>query len=87
VTLIDRRWTIVHPVDWPVQERGMTEARLNRDIHAAVSFEQQDAIPAGLRISAGGAVVDGTVEGLLHHASRIEAMLLARINRHRGGGA
>ncbi len=45
------------------------------------SLEPQAGITAGLRISAGGACVDGSIEGLLRQRTRIEALLLAEIGK------
>ena len=47
-------------------------------------FEVKSTIAAGLRIFAGEACMDGSVDGLLRERLTIEAGLLARINEHRG---
>jgi hypothetical protein len=86
-TLVSTHWCIEHPADWPLQERTALEVQLNREVQSALRFEAQASIPAGLRIGAGGAYVDGTVEGLLRDRTRIEALLLASVNAHRDAGA
>ena len=78
-TLLDAHWTIEHPSDWPGQECLNLKARLSREFECFPSFEAQTTITAGLRITAGGACVDGSSIGLLQGRTRIEAMLLARI--------
>jgi hypothetical protein len=83
VTLVSTHWSIEHPADWPLQERTALEVQLNREVQSALRFEAHPSIPAGLRICAGGACVDGTVEGLLRDRTRIEALLLASINARR----
>ena len=83
-TLVSKSWTIEHSADWPVQERTALEAQLSQDItDLVVSFSVLESIQAGLRISAGGASVDGTLEGLLRERSLIEASLLAGVYRYR----
>ena len=86
VTLVSTHWSIEHPADWPLQERTALEVQLNREVQSALRFEAQPSIPAGLRICAGGAYVDGTVEGLLRDRTRIEALLLASVNARRAAG-
>jgi vacuolar-type H+-ATPase subunit H len=81
-TLIDAHWSIEHPSDWPGQECLDLKARLSNEFECFPTFEPQRAITAGLRITAGGACVDGSNRGLLQGRIRIEAMLLARIREH-----
>ena len=81
-TLIDAHWSIEHPSDWPGQECLDLKARLSNDYECFPTFEPQAAITAGLRISAGGACVDGSSSGLLQGRNRIEAMLLAGIREY-----
>lgn len=81
-TLIDAHWSIEHPADWPGQECLDLKARLSNEFECFPTFEPQRAITAGLRITAGGACVDGSNNGLLQGRTRIEAMLLARIRKH-----
>jgi DNA primase len=83
-TLIDAHWCIEHPPDWPGQECNDLKARLSNEFDCFPSFEAQSTVVAGLRISAGGACVDGSIGGLLQGRTRIEAMLLARIREQRG---
>ncbi len=81
-TLIDAHWSIEHPSDWPGQECLDLKARLSNEFECFPTFEPQRAITAGLRITAGGACVDGSNSGLQQGRTRIEAMLLARIREH-----
>jgi hypothetical protein len=82
--LVDRHWVIEHPFDWPAQERSALQLRLQKQLAYAPQFEASSTITAGLRICAGGACVDGSTDGLLRERLAIEAVLLARINEHRG---
>jgi len=83
--LVDGHWVIEHPVDWPTQERSALQLRLQKQLDHTPHFRVKAAIGAGLCICAGGACVDGSVDGLLRERSAIEAVRLARINEHRGG--
>ena len=83
--LIDHHWIIEHPIDWPAEERLALQQLLEQRSERALHFEGQPAIAAGLRICAGGACVDGSVDGLLRERLAVEAVLLASINERRGG--
>jgi len=75
-SLLDSTWTIEHPGDWPQAEQSDLHSRLRE---VSVSFAPQVAMAAGLRICAGGACVDGSVDGLLKDRAYIESLLLARL--------
>jgi len=76
--LLDSNWTIQHPADWPQAEQQALRTRVGE---VSVSFAPQADMAAGLRICAGGACVDGSVDGLLKDRSRIESLLLAGLNQ------
>jgi vacuolar-type H+-ATPase subunit H len=82
-TLLDAHWCIEHPPDWPGQECNELKARLSNEFDCFPSFEALSSVTAGLRISAGGACVDGSIAGLLQGRTRIEAILLAGIREQR----
>ena len=79
--LMDRHWLIEHPADWPADESNALQDKLRGEIDCIPQLEPQAGITAGLRISAGGACVDGSIEGLLRQRTRIEALLLAEIKK------
>lgn len=81
--LVDRHWHIEHPGDWPAGERAELEARLGRALGCAPTFAAGPGIEAGLRIIAGAARVDATLEGLLRARTRLEALMLATLNECR----
>jgi F0F1-type ATP synthase delta subunit len=81
--LVDSSWQIEHPGHWPAEERNALEARLGKLHEDAPVFMEQPAISAGLRICAGGTCVDGSIAGLLRDRTRIESVLLARLNECR----
>jgi len=73
------RWEIGHPADWDgaeiaawfdrIAEHTGTRPLLRGDVHIA----------AGLRIQAGGACLDGTLDGLLADERAVQAKLLAQL--------
>lgn len=69
-------WSIVHAPGWPADERDAWIASLAKDPGAAPSFMADDALRAGLKLSAGGNVVDGTLAGLIADRAEIGAALL-----------
>lgn len=81
--LVETTWKICHPPDWPGDERGAVESRLVKRHGYSPVFSARSSIRAGLLIVAEHTQVDGTIEGLLHNSSRIEALLLARLNECR----
>jgi F0F1-type ATP synthase membrane subunit b/b' len=82
-TLIEQGWVIECPIDWSDAECVGIRKHIIEEKGDQVVFQTKPSIYAGLRITAGNACVDGTVEGLLHQRTRIEELLLAAINRHR----
>ncbi|HYQ71339.1 MAG TPA: hypothetical protein VET88_05360, partial [Gammaproteobacteria bacterium] len=81
--LLDRDWTIEHPVDWPQAEREALGRQLQGEQGVAPVFVARPQITAGLRICAGPTCIDATRDGLLRARGRIEAMMLATLNECR----
>lgn len=69
-------WRIAHPDDWPAGERQAALARVTAGHHAELEFVADPRIAAGLRISANGIVVDGTLAGVVADRRAIGARLL-----------
>lgn len=69
-------WIILHPMDWPDGERE----RFRQDViqHGMIEprWTADPKIMAGLILSAGGATLDGTLEGFIADRRAIEARLL-----------
>ena len=73
-------WRIVHAPGWPRDEREALATAL-RDAHrTTVAFDEDAAIGAGLRLSAGGNVIDGTLAGLTADRDETGALLLAALD-------
>jgi vacuolar-type H+-ATPase subunit E/Vma4 len=81
--LVDKPWRIEHPADWTDEERTELLANLVKTSGSVPEFSSQTGIKAGLRICAGDARVDGTRRGLLRSRSRIEGIMLAKLNECR----
>jgi hypothetical protein len=71
-------WRVAHAGGWPEAERAALASRLAAE-GVAVSFEESAARISGLRIAAGGNVVDATGEGLLSDRAEIGALLLVQL--------
>jgi hypothetical protein len=73
------RWEISYPPGWPESAQRELDARLARELGAAPVFRAEPGIRAGLRVRAGTALLDGTLEGLLADRTPIEALMLAEL--------
>lgn len=74
------RWQAAHPANWPAVERAVLAEALTRALGAAPELIEDRNIAAGLQFRAGGACLDGTLEGLLVDRAVIEATLLAELD-------
>jgi hypothetical protein len=72
-------WHIVHALPWPESERNELRAALAHALDASPEFLADPMVRAGLRISAGGNTVDGTLSGLLADRADIGARLLRHV--------
>lgn len=74
---------IVHPPTWAADERDALAARITREFGRAPTLAADPAITAGLRITAGANVIDGTRDGLTADRAEIGARLLHELERVR----
>lgn len=81
--LVATPWRIEHPLDWPAAEQAALQDQLLNSLGSAPLLEPTEGINAGLRICAGQACIDGTLAGLLKSRTRIDSMLLAKLNECR----
>jgi hypothetical protein len=65
-------WQIAHPPGWPPEEREELASRLKERLQ----FHTDESIRAGLCISCGHNVVDGTLSGLISDRQAVESRLL-----------
>jgi hypothetical protein len=69
-------WRIVHAPEWPAEERDAIRTELAAASGAECRCDEDSRIRAGLRISANGNVIDGTLDGLLSDRAEIGSQLL-----------
>jgi hypothetical protein len=72
------QWEVAHPEDWPESERTALQKRLTGNSQRQLTLIADATIKAGIRISADGAVVDGSLAGMLADRGRIESEVLAQ---------
>jgi hypothetical protein len=72
-------WRIVHAPDWPVAEQQALRAAWSVEPDAALAFEPDAQIRAGLKVAAAGNLIDGTLDGLLADRRDIESRLLRQL--------
>jgi hypothetical protein len=75
------QWRIDHGPDWPVAEQQAIGARISPDLEATPTFIANAGIAAGLRITSGGNVVDGTLAGLIADRVEVGAQLLRHLEQ------
>lgn len=68
-------WRVLHAPDWPAAERTAAA----QGLAPGTAFAANAAISAGLKVVAGGNVIDGTLAGLLADRADIEATLLRQL--------
>jgi hypothetical protein len=78
-SLVSRTWLMECPDTLSDKECAELKSQLDTLKLDSVEMKPGKDINAGLRICAGGACIDGTVEGLLKQRARIEEMFLASI--------
>ena len=72
---------IAHPPDWPRDEREALAARVAGEFGSTPTLVPDPSITAGLRITAGANVIDGTRDGLCADRAEIGARLLHELER------
>jgi hypothetical protein len=72
-------WRIVHAPGWPDGEREALTNGLATTLGAPPQFVVTEAARAGLRVSADGNVLDGTLDGLIVDRAEIGARLLSAV--------
>jgi hypothetical protein len=72
-------WHITHAEGWPDAERQALAQRLQPQLGDEPVFTLKSSLDAGLRIGAGGNVVDATLAGLTADRGEIGAQLLGEL--------
>jgi hypothetical protein len=76
-----KEWQVLHAADWPEAERQAAVARLQAELDAPPACVAGADIPAGIKIAAGGNIVDGTLAGLTSDRSEVGARLLRHLEQ------
>lgn len=80
--LVSPYWQIEHPTDWEDDECLKLQEHLHKQLGQLPDLKADATISAGLRLCAAGSCIDGTVEGLMHEQSQVEAKILRSIHKH-----
>ena len=70
-------WTLRHAPNWPEEEWQALVTALTAELGSEPRLVADGSLSAGLTVEGAGAVLDGSLEGLLKDRGRIEARLLA----------
>jgi vacuolar-type H+-ATPase subunit H len=76
--LLENSWQVEHPVEWPDSEKSRLSEQIREHTGNPPDMRPADDISAGIRISSGGASVDGSISGLLADRLRIDSELLSQ---------
>lgn len=77
--ILSQDWLVEHPAGWSENEKqNLIRQARQKSSRIAVNFTVSSDIIAGIRISAHGATVDASLQGLLANRSRIESEFLAQ---------
>jgi hypothetical protein len=77
-------WTLRHAPGWPAPEWQSLARTLAAELGSEPRFVADGTLAAGLAIEGAGAVLDGSLEGLLKDRTRVEARLLALLEEVSG---
>jgi len=77
------QWTLVCPAGWDRAEREALGKPLTTALGMTPEWKEDRGITAGLRLCAGGACLDGTLDGLLVDRAAVEALLLAELGEEK----
>ena len=76
-------WRVAHDPGWPADEQQGVAERIASELAGAPSFVADARIEAGLRIAAGGNVIDATLGGLLADRAEVGAKLMRQLEQDR----
>jgi len=72
-------WLVEHPHDWTRQEQQHLADQAKTLPGIQLQFNSMPDLSAGIRICADGAIVDGSLQGLMADRTAIEALILAQL--------
>ena len=79
--LREHDWRVEHPPGLGAEDIKRIKQAFSHAKDKGPELSARDDIEAGIRIIAGGTVVDATLEGLLQQKTAIEARIIARIRQ------
>lgn len=71
-------WLVEHPKDWTSDEQKQLRNQVNDKFTGKLKFKNVTEITAGIRIVTDGAVIDGSLQGLMADRTGIESIFLAQ---------
>ncbi|WP_455200575.1 hypothetical protein [Kaarinaea lacus] len=71
-------WLVEHPKDWTSDEQKKLRSQVNNKFTGKLKFKNATDISAGIRIVTDGAVIDGSLQGLMANRIDIESIFLAQ---------
>lgn len=71
-------WLIEHPQDWSKSEQKQLRSQVNDEYTGQLKFSNVAEITAGIRIVTDGAIIDGSLQGLMADRTGIESIFLAQ---------
>lgn len=71
-------WLVEHPKDWSGEEQKQLRSQVNDKFTGKLKFNKVTEITAGIRIITDGAVIDGSLQGLMADKNGIESIFLAQ---------
>jgi vacuolar-type H+-ATPase subunit H len=77
-----RTWLIEHPGDWPDAEQEALCAQVKTGAAGEIRFRADPGMTAGIRISTDGAIIDGSLQGLMADRNAIDSLTLAKCPDH-----
>jgi len=74
-------WQVAHPEDWRTQEQDELARQAQAMPGVNLQFNPEPGLVAGIRITADGTSIDGSLAGLMADRTAIEALILATAAR------
>ena len=71
-------WLVEHPQDWGKGEQKQLRSQVNDEYTGQLKFANVTEITAGIRIVTVGAIIDGSLQGLMADRTGIESIFLAQ---------
>jgi vacuolar-type H+-ATPase subunit H len=77
-----REWLVEHPQDWATDDQQQLSELVEAGSGVRPQFRIVPGLTAGIRISTDGAVIDGSLQGVMADRTGIESLILAKCPDH-----